>query len=279
MSRTGTGGMFWRSDVQCAPPSNDTHKPELGAGVEQVRFFGSSRIDVRPAGLHRRQVAVEPRPRLAVVGRLEEVRRCSRCPDGDRRRRTRCRRRACDASTVGIHAFGARPGMFLTTFVHVLPPSRVTCTLPSSVPTQMTLGSTIDGAIVRIVQWNSAAVLSTTIGAARRLLLALVVGRQVGADDLPRLAVIDRLEHHVAAEIDRRAVAAEHDRRVPVEAVFVVLHRVADRADAVRVRRDGALGAAARVRDADHAALQVGVDAPRFLQVRVRRRIRRRRRP
>ena len=27
--------------------------------------------------------------------------------------------------------------MFLTTFVHDLPPSRVTCTLPSSVPTQM----------------------------------------------------------------------------------------------------------------------------------------------
>src|SRR5579872_2143050 len=53
--------------------------------------------------------------------------------------------------------------MFFTTFVQVLPASRVTCTLPSSVPTQMTLGSRNDGAIVRIVQWNSAAVLSTTI--------------------------------------------------------------------------------------------------------------------
>src|SRR5262249_54102435 len=64
----------------------------------------------------------------------------------------------------GIHALGARPPMFLTTFDHVLPPSRVTCTLPSSVPAQMTFGSIIDGAIARIVQWNSAAVLSTTIG-------------------------------------------------------------------------------------------------------------------
>src|SRR5881296_2765828 len=65
---------------------------------------------------------------------------------------------------VGIHALGFNPWRFLMTFVHVLPPSRVTCTLPSSVPTQMTFGSSIDGAIVRIVQWNSAAVLSTVIG-------------------------------------------------------------------------------------------------------------------
>src|SRR5437016_3503104 len=54
--------------------------------------------------------------------------------------------------------------MFFTTFVHVLPPSRVTCTFPSSVPTQIRFGSIVDGAIARIVQWNSAAVLSTTIG-------------------------------------------------------------------------------------------------------------------
>jgi hypothetical protein len=67
--------------------------------------------------------------------------------------------------------------MFLTTFVQVLPPSRVTWTLPSSVPTQMTSGSTVDGAIVRIVQWNSAAVLSVTIGSPEDfcLLLSFVV--------------------------------------------------------------------------------------------------------
>ena len=52
----------------------------------------------------------------------------------------------------------------MKTLLHVLPPSRVTCTLPSSVPTQMTFESSGDGAIVMIVQWNSAAVLSTTIG-------------------------------------------------------------------------------------------------------------------
>src|SRR5579862_2043069 len=66
------------------------------------------------------------------------------------------------ASTVGIHAFGASPWTFLMTLVHVFPPSRVTCTLPSSVPTQITLESSGEGAMVRMVQWNSAAVLSTT---------------------------------------------------------------------------------------------------------------------
>src|SRR3982751_3972130 len=78
---------------------------------------------------------------------------------------------------VGIHAFGARPPMFFTTLVQVFPPSRVTCTLPSSVPTQITLGSTIDGAMVRMVQWNSAAVLSVTIGSPEDfcLFLSLVV--------------------------------------------------------------------------------------------------------
>ncbi len=50
--------------------------------------------------------------------------------------------------------------MFFTTLVHVFPPSRVTCTFPSSVPTQMTSESSGDGAIAMIVQWNSAAVLS-----------------------------------------------------------------------------------------------------------------------
>src|SRR5437588_12942086 len=66
------------------------------------------------------------------------------------------------ASTVGIHAFGVRPWTFLITLVQVFPPSRVTCTLPSSVPTHITFESSGDGAIVRMVQWNSAAVLSTT---------------------------------------------------------------------------------------------------------------------
>ena len=68
-----------------------------------------------------------------------------------------------DASTVGIQALGARPGTLRRTFAHVFPPSRVTWTLPSSVPTQITLESSGDGAMLSSVVWNSAAVLSVTI--------------------------------------------------------------------------------------------------------------------
>ena len=63
----------------------------------------------------------------------------------------------------GIQEFAGNPLMFLITFFHVLPPSRVICRLPSSVPIQITPGVMGDSAIARIVQWNSAAVLSVTI--------------------------------------------------------------------------------------------------------------------
>src|SRR5262249_34342991 len=63
-----------------------------------------------------------------------------------------------------IHALGASPKMFFTTLVHVFPPSSGPWTVATPVPTQRRLDSSGDGAIVRIVQWNSAAVLSTTIG-------------------------------------------------------------------------------------------------------------------
>ena len=50
--------------------------------------------------------------------------------------------------------------MFAATLVQVLPPSRVTCTLPSSVPTQITSRFFGDSAIAKIVQWFSAVELS-----------------------------------------------------------------------------------------------------------------------
>ena len=43
------------------------------------------------------------------------------------------------------------PFTFATVFVQVLPPSRVTCTLPSSVPTQITFGFFGDSEMVMIV--------------------------------------------------------------------------------------------------------------------------------
>src|SRR6185369_11357538 len=94
----------------------------------------------------------------------------------------------CDASTVGIHAFGASPTMFFTTFVHDFPPSRVTWTLPSSVPIQITFESRGDGAIESSVVWNSAAVLSVTISPPddRCLVLSFVVrSGEITVHELP----------------------------------------------------------------------------------------------
>lgn len=52
-----------------------------------------------------------------------------------------------DGHTDEIPACGGRPDSRPVTLVHVLPPSRVTCTLPSSVPAQTTLVSCGDSAI------------------------------------------------------------------------------------------------------------------------------------
>jgi hypothetical protein len=62
--------------------------------------------------------------------------------------------------TDDTQAFLGRPGTLPTTFVQVLPPSRVTCRLPSSVPTHRTSRFFGDSAIAKIVQWFSAVELS-----------------------------------------------------------------------------------------------------------------------
>src|SRR5262249_9189913 len=94
--------------------------------------------------------------------------------------------------------------------------------------------------------------------AARRLLLALVVSREVGADLLPRVAVVRSLEQYVTAEVDRlRIVRRSDDRRVPIEAILVAGNRVAARADFLRIRMNAACRSAVGVGDADVAALRV----------------------
>src|SRR3954453_23601535 len=67
----------------------------------------------------------------------------------------------CPGSTLETQAFFGRPAMLATTFVHDLPPSRVACTLPSSVPTQITLLFFGDSAMAKIVVCISAEELST----------------------------------------------------------------------------------------------------------------------
>ena len=104
--------------------------------------------------------------------------------------------------------------------------------------------------------------------AARRLLLGLVVRRQVRADDLPGVAVVPRAEQHVAAVVHRlRVLRRQHDRGVPVEAVLLRRHPLAARPDAARVRVDAPRRARPAVRQADHAALQVVVDQLGVLEV------------
>src|SRR5947209_1744199 len=57
-----------------------------------------------------------------------------------------------------------KPDMLAVTFVQDLPPSRVTCTTPSSVPTQMVLGSTGESDMERIAPTVSAPLRSSKIG-------------------------------------------------------------------------------------------------------------------
>src|SRR6266705_2033245 len=69
----------------------------------------------------------------------------------------------CPASIEVTHAFLGRPLILLTTFFQVLPPSRVTCMLPSSVPTQIRFGFFGDSQIEKIVVCISAEELSTVM--------------------------------------------------------------------------------------------------------------------
>jgi hypothetical protein len=93
-------------------------------------------------------------------------------------------------------------------------------------------------------------------GAARGLLLRLVVGRQVGADGRPGLAEVGGLEDDVAAEVDGvLVVRAGDERRVPVEAVLGELGRAAVVA---HVGDDELLLARAHVGADDVGALRLG---------------------
>src|SRR5207248_10659666 len=56
--------------------------------------------------------------------------------------------------------FGGRPGTFFTRLFQVLPPSRVSCRFPSSVPAQITLASLGDSLMAKMVSYFSASELS-----------------------------------------------------------------------------------------------------------------------
>src|ERR671926_339033 len=65
-----------------------------------------------------------------------------------------------DGSMLPTVPHGGRLGMFLVTFVHDLPPSRVSCTWPSLVPAQISPFSRGDSAIAITVNAYSTPMLS-----------------------------------------------------------------------------------------------------------------------
>src|SRR6266516_4307561 len=71
---------------------------------------------------------------------------------------------AFDAEIDDTQPKRGAPAMFGATFVQCVPPSRVICTFPSSVPAQRTLRSRGLSASARFVQWVSARVLSGLMG-------------------------------------------------------------------------------------------------------------------
>src|SRR5579864_9154168 len=64
------------------------------------------------------------------------------------------------ASTLLTQVLGGRPGIFFVRFTQVLPPSRVSCKLPSSVPAHIILGSLDDSLMAKMVSYFSASELS-----------------------------------------------------------------------------------------------------------------------
>src|SRR5581483_11586921 len=97
-------------------------------------------------------------------------------------------------------------------------------------------------------------------------LLGGVVAREVGADHLPRLALVARAMHHLRGGVEHaRVVRRDRDRLVPLEPVLHVFRLLADRE--LRPRRDLHLVAEHAVVTADRAAVAAGVGHLRVLRV------------
>ena len=75
----------------------------------------------------------------------------------------------------------------------------------------------------RAVEFGSRVVLVD--GASRGALLSLVIGRQIGTDFFPAIALITTFEEHIPPEVnDIRVVRRNPNRRIPVEAIPVVFY-------------------------------------------------------
>ena len=221
ISSIRTVGRLAFSRCQLLPRSSDTNRPGLGAEVEHVRIL-------QILGQRARDLALEVRRRsTATSGRSRCSRKCrsrNRSGGGRRTSRRRSLRRTATARPPTRRCPSARPAILSMTFVHVLPPSRVTARLPSSVPAYRTparFGDSANETIVGHAGMPSffAMLISLPLTPIVDDVVAVLVGRQIRARRRSTTAVVRRAEHLVGGGVeDLRIVRRMHERRVPVPA-------------------------------------------------------------
>src|SRR5712692_11253913 len=149
-SYTGTVGNSAFRGFQVAPASREYHSPTSLPSTRKPRRLGSSRTTCTAASPGR------PRDSSVHVFPASLVLYTYGCPSSSSWRSSA--RYAVAASNGETPIWYTRPstsagtrGKCPATFDHVFPPSRVSCTKPSSVPTQMVFGSVGATLTVRMV--------------------------------------------------------------------------------------------------------------------------------
>ena len=144
-SDTGTSGRLSESDCQLSPSSYETYTPCWVAAYNIPRLVGSSRTAWTQSSARMPfTTRVHVRPKSCV-------RKMYGALSSSRGRRTETY--AAPASNADASIWLTRPNAGIplgVTLRHVAPPSRVSCTSPSSLPVQMTLTSRLDGAMEKI---------------------------------------------------------------------------------------------------------------------------------
>ena len=204
-----------RAPPSVAPSSREKHHAALGAEVEQplrLRVLAHGvQVDVlrQAAG---RGSSRSCRSRSSSTG-------TGACRRGGARRRPRRRVRGVegrrlDAALTVPHS--GRPGMLAVTFVQLLPPSRVTWTRPSSLPTQIRpfccgrLGDGEDRAVVL-----DAGVVAGDRPARPLLLRSCRCAVRSGLIAVQRLPAVAGAEQHVGAVVDDLRVVRARPRSAP----------------------------------------------------------------
>ena len=204
-------------------------QPELRPGVQDVLVLRIFADDMGPSRLRRRHIQVQPRPRLAKVRRLEKI--CGVVVV------LMMIGRHVGGSCIEVRRFEVWNPSVRRQAAHILDdigpglsgvPRYLYVAIVGAHPDDVGIDHRGRDCENRAVELGGRVVDDDR--SARRLLFALVVGREIRTDGLPRLSVVRRPEQHVAAEVHGLAVGPERDRRVPVIAILVVLHRIADRA-------------------------------------------------